>query len=93
MFIGGLSAYKQNLSDCLSKIFHKDQSLLATIFLLFQIILLLAGLTYRRTVQTKLKASYTSHFRRGLIALIYVLEFKSNNEAHRPVIDALLCRW
>jgi len=48
-----------------------------------------AGPTYRRTVQTTLKASYTNHYRRGLIRLLGVLEFSSNNAAHRPVLDAL----
>ena len=47
------------------------------------------GPVYRRTVQTTLKASYTNHYRRGLIALLDVLEFRSNNTAHRPVLDAL----
>jgi len=47
------------------------------------------GPVYRRTVQTTLRASYTGHYRRGLIALLDVLEFRSNNTAHRPVIDAL----
>jgi TnpA family transposase len=48
-----------------------------------------SGPTYRRTVQTKLKASYTNHYRRGLIRLLQVLEFRSNNTARRPVLDAL----
>ena len=48
-----------------------------------------SGPTYRRTVQTKLKASYSHHYRRGLIRLLQVLEFRSNNAAHRPVLDAL----
>jgi TnpA family transposase len=47
------------------------------------------GPVYRRTVQTTLRGSYTNHYRRGLIALLGVLEFRSNNTAHRPVIDAL----
>lgn len=47
------------------------------------------GPMYRRTVQTTLKASYTNHYRRGLIELLQVLEFRSNNSAHRPVIEAL----
>ena len=47
------------------------------------------GPTYRHTVQTTLKASYTNHYRRGLIRLLGVLEFRSNNERHRPVLDAL----
>ncbi|MFJ2868221.1 Tn3 family transposase [Kitasatospora sp. NPDC087314] len=47
------------------------------------------GPVYRRTVQTTLKASYTNHYRKGLIELLAVLEFRSNNSAHRPVTDAL----
>lgn len=47
------------------------------------------GPVYRRTVQTTLKASYTNHYRRGLIRLLDVLEFRSSNHAHRPVIEAL----
>ena len=47
------------------------------------------GPTYRRTVQTKLRSSYTAHYRRGLISLLDTLEFRSNNDVHRPVIDAL----
>lgn len=40
-------------------------------------------------MQTTLRASYTGHYRRGLIALLEVLEFRSNNSAHRLVIEAL----
>ncbi len=47
------------------------------------------GPVYRRTVQTTLRASYTGHYRRGLIELLDVLEFRSNNVTHRPVLDAL----
>ncbi|MEU9298733.1 Tn3 family transposase [Streptomyces sp. NPDC048266] len=47
------------------------------------------GPVYRRTVQTTLKASYTNHYRPGLIKLLDVLEFRSSNHAHRPVIEAL----
>lgn len=47
------------------------------------------GPVYRRTVQTTLKASYTNHYRRGLIELLDVLDFQSNNTTHRPVLDAL----
>ena len=57
------------------------------------------GPVYRRTVQTTLKASYTSHYRRGLIELLDVLEFRSNNTTHRPEVlhegvpgDDHLCR-
>jgi len=48
-----------------------------------------SGSTYRRHKQKVLKASYTSHYRRGLIALLGVLEFRSSNTTHRPVIEAL----
>jgi len=47
------------------------------------------GPVYRRTVATTLKASYTNHYRRGLIKLLDVLEFRSGNTAHQPVIEAL----
>ncbi|MFF3123686.1 Tn3 family transposase [Streptomyces sp. NPDC057908] len=47
------------------------------------------GPVYRRTVQTTLKVSYTNHYRRGLIRLLDVLEFRSSNDTHRPVIEAL----
>lgn len=47
------------------------------------------GPAYRTTVQTTLRASYTNHYRRGLIALLDTLEFKSNNAAYQPVIEAL----
>ena len=47
------------------------------------------GPPYRRTVQTTLRASYTGHYRRGLVALLEVLQFRSNNTAYCPVIEAL----
>jgi hypothetical protein len=48
-----------------------------------------AGPTYRRIVQTTLKASYTNHYRKGLIRLLEVLAFRSTNTAHQPIIQAL----
>ncbi|UKY47840.1 DUF4158 domain-containing protein [Streptomyces inhibens] len=39
------------------------------------------GPVYRRTVQTTLKASYTNHYRRGLIKLLDVLEFRPHPPA------------
>ena len=48
-----------------------------------------SGPTYQRTVKTTLKASYTNHYRRGLIKLLEVLRFQSNNTTHRPVVGAL----
>ncbi|MFI7643307.1 hypothetical protein [Nonomuraea sp. NPDC049400] len=50
------------------------------------------GPAYRTTVQTTLRASYTNHYRRGLIALLDTLEFRSNNTAFQPVIEALELR-
>ena len=47
------------------------------------------GPVYAQTVRATLRASYTNHYRTGLIALLDVLEFDSNNSTHRPVIDAL----
>ncbi|MEV1243076.1 Tn3 family transposase [Nonomuraea sp. NPDC049750] len=47
------------------------------------------GPAYQTTVQTTLRASYTNHYRRGLIALLDTLEFKSNNTAFQPVIEAM----
>lgn len=44
---------------------------------------------YRRTVRTTLRASYTGHCRHGLVALLDMLEFRSNNTVHRPVIEGL----
>jgi TnpA family transposase len=47
------------------------------------------GSEYQRQKRKVFKASYTNHYRRGLIRLLGVLEFRSNNTAHQPVIDAL----
>jgi hypothetical protein len=46
------------------------------------------GPVYRRTVQTMLKASYTNHYRRGMIDLLDVLEFRSTRADH-PLLAAL----
>ena len=48
-----------------------------------------SGPTYRRTVQTTLRGSYTGHYRRGLIKLLEVLEFRTGSTACQPVIEAL----
>jgi hypothetical protein len=47
------------------------------------------GPTYRRQVQTVLRASYQNHYRRMLPVMLTTLEFRSNNATHRPVIRAL----
>ncbi len=45
--------------------------------------------TYQRSVQTRINASYTYHYRRMLPALLEVLTFRSNNERYKPLIEAL----
>lgn len=47
------------------------------------------GNTFRQHKQRVFKASYTNHYRAGLIELIDALEFRSHNTVHRPVLDAL----
>lgn len=53
------------------------------------------GGTWRQHQRRVFKASYTNHYRRGIIALVTALQFRSNNTAHRPVLDALelICRY
>ena len=48
-----------------------------------------SGPVYRRTVQTTLRASYTNNYRRGLVRLLEVLDFRSSNSTHQPVVRAL----
>ena len=48
-----------------------------------------SGPAYRRTVQSTLRASYTGHYRRGLVKLLEVLEFRAGSSACQPVIEAL----
>jgi hypothetical protein len=47
------------------------------------------GPVYRRSVHTRLRRSYSHHYRRMLPLILEGLTFRSNNAAHRPVIDAL----
>jgi TnpA family transposase len=47
------------------------------------------GPAYQREVHTRLRSSYGSHYRRMLSPLLETLAFRSNNAAHRPVIDAI----
>jgi TnpA family transposase len=47
------------------------------------------GPLYRSRVQTRIRGSYRSHYRRLLSPLLNTLVFRSNNERHRPVIEAL----
>jgi Domain of unknown function (DUF4158)/Tn3 transposase DDE domain len=48
-----------------------------------------SGPGYRHALYTRLRASYRGHYRRMLAPLLNTLTFRSNNERHRPVIDAL----
>ena len=47
------------------------------------------GPTYRTTLRTVIRNSYSGHYRRMVPKVLQVLEFRSNNEGHRPVIRAL----
>ena len=47
------------------------------------------GPAYQKEVHTTLRSSYGNHYRRMLSPLLETLAFRSNNAAHRPVIDAI----
>ena len=47
------------------------------------------GPTYRTTLRATIRNSYSGHYRRVVLDLLAALDFRSNNEAHRPVIQAL----
>jgi TnpA family transposase len=47
------------------------------------------GLAYRQRVHTVMRSSYASHYRRMVPQILEVLEFRSSNDVHRPVIQAL----
>ena len=47
------------------------------------------GPTYRTTLRTVIRNSYQGHYRRMVPKLLAALEFRSNNERHRPVMQAL----
>lgn len=48
-----------------------------------------SGGTYSLYVQTHIRPSYRSHYRRMLPKLLAALTFRSNNALHQPVIDAV----
>jgi TnpA family transposase len=50
------------------------------------------GPTYRTTLRTVIRNSYSGHYRRMVPKVLQALEFRSNNERHRPVIRALELR-
>jgi TnpA family transposase len=47
------------------------------------------GTPQNRRVHTAVRASYGSYYRRMMPRLLAALEFRSNNGAHRPLLDAL----
>lgn len=47
------------------------------------------GLAYKRRVHDVMRASFANHYRRLIPQLLEMLEFRSNNDLHRPVIEAL----
>ncbi|KLU63705.1 Tn3 transposase DDE domain protein [Desulfosporosinus acididurans] len=47
------------------------------------------GPAYREKIHTVIRASYSSHYRRMIPEILGILQFRSNNEVHRPVIKAL----
>lgn len=47
------------------------------------------GPAYIEKVHSVIRASYSSHYRRMVPEILSILDFRSNNEVHRPVINAL----
>jgi hypothetical protein len=45
--------------------------------------------TYGQQVRTKMRSSYGQHYRRMVPAILKLLTFRSNNEQHQPLIEAL----
>ena len=47
------------------------------------------GAQYRQKVYTVMRASYSNHYRRMVPEILDILEFRSNNDVHQPIIKAL----
>ncbi|WP_036486612.1 Tn3 family transposase [Myxosarcina sp. GI1] len=47
------------------------------------------GASYRRRVHNLMRTSFAGHYRRMIPQLLEMLEFRSNNDIHRPVITAI----
>jgi hypothetical protein len=45
--------------------------------------------SYDQQVRTKMRSSYGQHYRRMVPAILRLLRFRSNNEHHQPLIEAL----
>ncbi|GAC1399070.1 MAG: hypothetical protein NVSMB49_08500 [Ktedonobacteraceae bacterium] len=48
-----------------------------------------SGSAYQQRVQKAMRGPYSKHYRRMLPVILKHLEFCSNNEVHRPIIQAL----
>jgi len=48
-----------------------------------------SGTRFKEQVHTMLRGSYGSHYRRMLPKLLEVLDFRSNNATHRPLLEAI----
>ncbi|MCR8936877.1 Tn3 family transposase [Brevibacillus laterosporus] len=44
---------------------------------------------YKEKIYTKMHSSYQSHYRKTLSKILKILTFRSNNQFHQPVIDAI----
>jgi hypothetical protein len=44
---------------------------------------------YRQKIYTEMHSSYQGHYRKAYSDILGNLEFRSNNEAHQPVIETL----
>ena len=47
------------------------------------------GHAYREQVHTRMRASYRNHYRRMVPLFVNMLDIRSNNEIHHPVVQAL----
>ncbi|MCP4933404.1 MAG: hypothetical protein GY927_04175, partial [bacterium] len=47
------------------------------------------GPQYHVRVHTKMRASYSTHYRKMLPRILEALDFRSNNMAHRPILQAI----
>ena len=48
-----------------------------------------SGPAYAKKIYTNIRASYAQHYRRMLPRILACLEFRSNNSAWRPILDAI----
>jgi TnpA family transposase len=47
------------------------------------------GPQYQVRVHSKMRASYSSHYRKMLPCILETLDFRSNNTSHRPILEAI----